>query len=193
MRARFRDTLLVATLATTAACAARKQRLDPPQPAAIEAPERVELQSEEEFRAHQPTAMACMAWLIETHPAAEASTWVRVQDFALDWIENAPFVDAKPRAEVFDRVGKDTRFFYSMYMRTAYLSARTLYWLGHPKGSVVAAELAAIEGMQRLYAVFQSVDPKAKSRGLRKYARLKKRGKLEAFVTKKLAKGGGRK
>lgn len=172
-------------------CAAGRGPIAPPKAAPIEAPAKVELASEADFRAHQATAMACMRWLVQTHPAAEPRTWTRVQDFALDWIEQAPFLDPKPRAAVFDRVGKDHRFFYGMYMRTAYLSARTLFVLEHPKATVVDAEIAAIEGMQRLYEVFSAVDPKAKSRGLRKYARLKKRGKLREYLAKKLAKEGG--
>lgn len=123
-----------------------------------------------------------MTWLLEAHPAAEPDTWTAVRDFALDWIEGAPFVDAKVRPKVLAKIEGDRRFVYSMYMRGAYLSARTLHALDNPDSTALQREIAAIHGMQKLYAVFQQGDPETRCRRLEKYAALEGQGKLEPYV-----------
>jgi hypothetical protein len=182
----LRPVLLLAIAAS--ACAANQAPGAPPPADPLVVPTSVALETEEDLRAHQDEAVACMQWLLKTHPSAEPQTWTSAQDFALDWMEKAPFVDAKPTGSILDRIEDDTHFFYSMYMRTAYLSARTLYWLEHPDGNPVDAEIAAIDGMRTLFEVFKSGDPRAKSRGLKKYEKLQKRGKLEAYLAKQLSK-----
>ena len=146
----------------------------------------VTLESEDDYRSHEATAVACMRWLIDTHPAAQPEVWPQVQDFALDWLEGAPDVDVDPRADILSRVVEDRRFFYSMYMRTAYLSARALHRLDHSDATDLRVELAGIDGMQHLYGIFRRADPKARSRALDRYRKLEGKGELEAYVAERL-------
>jgi len=184
-----RHLAIIVVVTVWSGCAGKQARIEPPKPAPIVVPEAVELKTEADYRAHEETAKRCMRWLLQTHPAAEPKVWTPVRDFALDWIEGAPYVDASPSMAILEKVIMDQRFYYSVYMRGAYLSARTLHRLEHPDATDVEAEVAAIAGMQQLFAVFKAADPEARSRRLRKYAKLAKRGKLEAYVAKKLAKG----
>ncbi len=157
-------------------------------------PESWTLESPEDFETHRAEALAAMDWLLRTVPQdADPKQWTRARDLALDWIEGQE--QSEPRYRVTAAVAmpaiNDHRYSYSRYMRMAYQCAKALQVEDQPEASPLDDELAAVEGMLSLYATLlqaESSEP-GRSPKLERYWRKREKGKLEAYLAKRMAKG----
>lgn len=163
----------------------------PPEPPDI--PVEYTLQTTEDFQAHQADAVASMRWLMGTFPQdADVQRWKAARNLAMDWAEGLPQPRLNTVAPILDPVVQDRKFIYGQYVRMAYLFGKALYVVEHPRDDAVydplELELAAIDAMLEYYGTFRRADPEARSPKLERLARKKRRGKLEGWVAKKLAK-----
>lgn len=183
------------------ACASNKQGTDlravkPPAPPAS-VPATWDFTDASALPRHQGAAMAACEWLLSYAPAtSDSKSWVRTRDFALDWIEATPSIVVTQPIVAY--VATDRRFMYGVYMRGAYQCGKASWVLAHPGGDALSfeAELAGINAMRQLMGALQDWDPHTGSPRLDRLGRAEKNGKLEAKLTKIVAKnkgGGGRK
>jgi hypothetical protein len=148
---------------------------------------------------HRGAAMDACAWLLDVAPAtADSKTWVHTRDFALDWVEASRAPEIPVTQPIVAYVATDRRFMYGVYMRGAYQCGKAEWVLAHRDGDPLSfeAETAGIAAMRRLMRALQAWDPHTKSPRLERLGRAQKHGKLEAELTKIVAKnkgGAGRK
>jgi hypothetical protein len=192
------------------ACATKQgtqlREVKPPAPPAV-VPETWDFTDVDALPEQEDAVMSACAWLLDVAPAtADGKTWVHTRDFALDWIEASRKPEIPVTQPIVAYVATDRRFMYGVYMRGAYQCGKAKWVLAHPGDDThsipsaamfsLDAEIAGIDAMRRLTRALQKWDPDTGSRRLRKLDRAQKQGKLDAKLTKIIAKdasGSGRK
>jgi len=195
----FHPALVVSLATTLFACAGgANDRPSPPDPGFVVADngERLHLAAKyplsapQDFEAVHPELRAAMRWYIEAMPSARPEEWVKARDLIFDWLEgdHNP-LQIVPNMAVLGPPERDHRWKFSAYVRGVYLSGKTLYVLDHPEATgTMAAELAGVDAMLRFHEITRKVDPMGISPKLRRYARKRRRGTLEAYLAKRMAK-----
>lgn len=192
----MRKAALSLAIVLGAACGTKQgtklNEVKPPAPPAS-IPETWDMSDASTLPAQRDVAMAACEWLLDVAPAtANSKEWVHTRDFALDWIEASKEPEIPVVQPIVAYVATDRRFLYGVYMRGAYQCGKAKWVLANPSGDPLSfeAELAGIDAMRRLMRALQTWDPKTHSRRLAKLGRKQKRGKLEPFLNKLVAKAG---
>lgn len=159
--------------------------------APIEIEESYTFSGPEDYAAVEAEARAAMRWYITALPAARPELWVRARDLVYDWIiGQEDTLGVRPQMAVLGPPERDRRWKFTPYVRGVYLSGKALYVLDHPgSAGSMAAELAGVDAMLAYHAVTREADPLGRSPKLERYARKRDRGKLEAYLQKRIAKG----
>lgn len=158
----------------------------------IEIDQKYELETPEDFAATEADARAAMRWYIHALPPARPDLWVRARDLVYDWIEGQEdTLGVRPNMAVLGLPERDRKWKFTPYVRGVYLAGKTLYVLEHPDAAgTMAAEIAGVEAMLEFHEVTQaSGDPMGSSPKLERYERKLRRGKLEAYLQKRIDKG----
>ena len=144
-----------------------------------------------ESPADEAQLVAAMRWYITAIPEARPELWVRARDLIFDWLEaEANELRIVPNLAVLGPPERDRRWKFSPYVRGVYLSGKALFVLEHPdQAGTMAAELAGVDAMLAFHEVTRTSDPMGTSPKLRRYARKKRKGSLEAHLQRRIAKG----
>ncbi len=200
-RVHFTAFALSLTLASfpTWGCASRAIRPTPPDPGLVRdadgepvpLAEHYDLSSSEALADVRPQLVAAMRWYITAIPEARPELWVRARDLIFDWLEaEANELRIVPNLAVLGPPERDRRWKFSPYVRGVYLSGKALFVLEHPdQAGTMAAELAGVDAMLAFHEVTRTSDPMGTSPKLRRYARKKRKGSLEAHLQRRIAKG----
>ena len=185
---RVRGFTFVVMLVFGALLGACRPSVTHPTPVApIEVPETWSFDTPQAHEEARDAALAAARWLLETHPpSADAKTWIRARDFALDWIE----ADGEPRVEVnvplVAWMAKDSSYYlYTIYHRMTYQLGKGIYLATAPDPDPMQAEIEGVRGTLSLYATFRNADKRIRSRKLQRLHRKLERDRLPAFILKK--------
>lgn len=142
----------------------------------------------EEFKAEEPNIVRNIVWLENNPIATEQNDTKALSENIINWLSNTPYISVILDGVFLERIMDNKKFKYAEKFKVTYLFGKSLYIIEHqddfdePKASV-----RGIEGMIMVYEELKQLDPSLNNSVLEKYARLRKKEKLENYVSDRLA------
>lgn len=142
----------------------------------------------EEFKAEEPNIIRNIIWLENNPFATEQNDTKALSENIINWLSNTPYVSVVLDGVFLEQIMDNKKFKYAEKFKVTYLFGKSLYIIENQNNSEeTKASVRGIEGMITVYNELKQLDPSLNNSVLEKYARLRKKEKLENFVSERLA------
>lgn len=142
----------------------------------------------EEFKAEEPVIVRNIIWLENNPIATEQNDTKALSENIISWLSNTPYISVILDGVFLESLMNNKRFKYAEKFKVTYLFGKSLYIIEHQDDlDEVKASIRGIEGMITVYKELKQLDNSLSNSVLEKYQRLGNKGKLDKYVTDRLA------
>jgi|GEM_PF-6505749 len=142
------------------------------QSSGIDLPKEINFPTPTSYDRAEPTAKACMQWLVENPIDADPAEHKRLAPYVFRWLEGTDKVSVAIDAELMQYTDKNSRLIM------VFLSGWALYQLEHGTTNEAAAREAGLEALITSYSEAQD---KIKDKDIEKLIRKRKKTKVRPF------------